>query len=110
MAVVGLLVVARAGGAPAAPETRPNIVFIISDDRRWDNPGVAGNPNVQTPNVDRLAREGTVWGKADKAPELYDLVGDPREEKNLYDTPKLRSVQETLSSRLIAWLGRTKDT
>jgi N-acetylglucosamine-6-sulfatase len=37
----------------------PNIVVILVDDLRWDDIGVAGHPFVQTPNIDRLAREGT---------------------------------------------------
>ncbi len=37
---------------------RPNIIFIISDDHRWDALGAAGNPNIKTPNLDRMASEG----------------------------------------------------
>ena len=37
---------------------RPNIVIITMDQLRWDALGCAGNPVVQTPNIDRLAREG----------------------------------------------------
>jgi N-acetylglucosamine-6-sulfatase len=52
--------VAGAAAAAAAPETRPNIVLIISDDHRWDALGAAGNRAVQTPALDGLARTG-VW-------------------------------------------------
>lgn len=38
--------------------TRPNIVFIISDDHRWDCIGAAGNPHLKTSHLDELAREG----------------------------------------------------
>ncbi len=38
---------------------RPNIVFILVDDLRWDDIAVGGHPFVETPNVDRLAAEGT---------------------------------------------------
>jgi arylsulfatase len=37
---------------------RPNIVLLLVDDLRWNSLGCAGNPVVQTPNVDQLAREG----------------------------------------------------
>jgi arylsulfatase A-like enzyme len=37
---------------------RPNIVFVLVDDLRWDDIAVAGHPFVQTPSIDRLAREG----------------------------------------------------
>lgn len=42
----------------AAQNTRPNILFIISDDHRWDGLGAAGNPKVITPNLDQLAAQG----------------------------------------------------
>ena len=35
---------------------RPNILFILTDDQRWDTMGCAGNPIIQTPNMDALAR------------------------------------------------------
>ncbi|MGB7160641.1 MAG: sulfatase-like hydrolase/transferase [Tepidisphaeraceae bacterium] len=43
---------------------RPNIVFIISDDHRFDMIGAAGNTSVHTPNIDRLAKEGTHFRQA----------------------------------------------
>ena len=42
----------------AANETRPNIVFILSDDHRWDQLGCAGHPILKTPNLDQLANDG----------------------------------------------------
>jgi N-acetylglucosamine-6-sulfatase len=36
----------------------PNIVFVLVDDMRWDEMGVAGHPFLETPHMDRLAREG----------------------------------------------------
>jgi arylsulfatase A-like enzyme len=49
---------ARAAGA------KPNIVFVLSDDQRADCIGAAGNPNVHTPAVDRLASEGIHFRQA----------------------------------------------
>ncbi len=44
----------------AVPDTtRPNIVFIFADDWGWGDLGCHGHPYVRTPNIDRLAREGT---------------------------------------------------
>lgn len=37
---------------------RPNIIFILSDDQGPWALGCAGNPEIQTPNLDRLAAEG----------------------------------------------------
>src|SRR6478735_1664458 len=42
----------------AAEATRPNIVFILADDLRWDSLGCQGNRIVQTPNIDGLAARG----------------------------------------------------
>jgi arylsulfatase A-like enzyme len=39
-------------------DKRPNILFILMDDVRWDDLGYAGHPFVRTPNIDRIAREG----------------------------------------------------
>lgn len=44
----------------SAPD-RPNIVFIITDDQRWDWLGAAGHPLLRTPNIDRLAAEGALF-------------------------------------------------
>lgn len=44
------------GFAQAA--TPPNIIFLLADDHRHDALGVAGNPIIQTPNLDRMARDG----------------------------------------------------
>jgi arylsulfatase A-like enzyme len=43
---------------PPAPRP-PNVVFILVDDLRWDDLGVAGHPFAETPAIDRIAREGT---------------------------------------------------
>ena len=57
--VLGLLGIALASAAGAvSAASPPNIIFVISDDHRWDGLGAAGNPRVMTPNLDRLAREG----------------------------------------------------
>jgi arylsulfatase A-like enzyme len=50
----------RSGFSHGGPgdAVRPNILFILTDDQRFDTMGCAGNPIIQTPNVDRLAREG----------------------------------------------------
>ncbi|MCP4784600.1 MAG: sulfatase-like hydrolase/transferase [Fuerstiella sp.] len=43
----------------AAAAATPNIVFIFADDWGWGDLGCHGHPYVKTPNIDRLAREGT---------------------------------------------------
>jgi N-acetylglucosamine-6-sulfatase len=43
---------------------RPNILFILTDDHRWDCMGVMGHPFVKTPNMDRIANEGVLFENA----------------------------------------------
>jgi len=50
--------------AAAAQPARPNIVFILVDDLRFDELGCTGHPFAETPNVDRLAREGASFRNA----------------------------------------------
>jgi alpha-L-rhamnosidase len=43
---------------------KPNIIFILTDDHRWDAMGYAGNKIIQTHQMDRLASEGTWFRNA----------------------------------------------
>lgn len=45
--------------APTTSAQQPNIVFVFADDWGWGDLGCHGHPYVKTPNIDRLAREGT---------------------------------------------------
>jgi N-acetylgalactosamine-6-sulfatase len=38
---------------------KPNVIFILTDDQGWGDAKFAGHPYVKTPNLDRLAKEGT---------------------------------------------------
>ncbi len=40
------------------PPRRPNVVLVLADDQTWRDSGAYGNPDVATPNIDRLAEEG----------------------------------------------------
>ncbi|MFZ5828682.1 MAG: C45 family autoproteolytic acyltransferase/hydrolase [Planctomycetota bacterium] len=59
-----------ASHAPAAKEnaptneataTRPNIIFLLTDEHRFDMLGAMGHKILQTPNLDRLASEGVLF-------------------------------------------------
>ncbi|MFY9253948.1 MAG: sulfatase-like hydrolase/transferase [Fuerstiella sp.] len=46
-------------GRDLVADERPNIVFIFADDWGWGDLSCHGHPYVKTPNIDRLAKEGT---------------------------------------------------
>ena len=56
----GLADIALAAAQPAPTPSKPNIVYILTDDLGWGSLGSYGaDPGlIQTPNMDRLAREG----------------------------------------------------
>lgn len=44
--------------ASAAAADRPNFIVVFTDDQGWGDLGVQGHPDIRTPNIDRLARDG----------------------------------------------------
>jgi arylsulfatase A-like enzyme len=60
-----LLSAALAATAVAAhAATKPNLLFILSDDQRWDTIRALGNPEIHTPNLDRLVERGFRFNNA----------------------------------------------
>jgi arylsulfatase A-like enzyme len=58
---------AAAAGFPAilkSQNRKPNVIFIMTDDQRWDAMSCAGNKILQTPNMDRLASGGMRFTEA----------------------------------------------
>jgi len=50
---------AKCGPALAAPaKSRPNFIIIFLDDQGYQDLGCFGSPNIKTPNIDRMAKEG----------------------------------------------------
>lgn len=45
-------------------EGKPNIIFLLTDDQRWDALGAMGNPIIHTPNLDALAYRGLMFKNA----------------------------------------------
>jgi arylsulfatase A-like enzyme len=89
-------------GANAAP--RPNVVFILVDDLRWDELGCTGHPFASTPNVDRLAREGANFRNAFASTPLCSpsraafLTGAYSHTNGVID-----NVARDALSRLVTW-------
>jgi arylsulfatase A-like enzyme len=59
-----VLVSASCGRSPEPAPGRPNILFVLLDDLRWDTLGYAGHPHVKTPAIDRIAAEGVNFTNA----------------------------------------------
>ncbi len=47
------------GSTPNPPAKRPNIIFIMADDLGYGDLGCYGQKEIKTPNIDKLALEGT---------------------------------------------------
>ncbi len=64
--ILAIAVIAAVGCGPAQEPrldaaqmtTRPNVLFLFADDQRADTIAAWGNPNIRTPNLDRLAAAG----------------------------------------------------
>jgi len=61
----GLLLVAisRCSEAGEIPQ-HPNVVFVLTDDQRWNTIGIAPDSVMTTPHIDRLGREGVYFRNA----------------------------------------------
>ena len=54
----GALAVLCGLAPPVAASGRPNVLFVLTDDQRWDTIQALGNPEIQTPVLDRLVERG----------------------------------------------------
>lgn len=63
LAVVLIVLLGIVDAARAAPGKKYNVLFIAVDDLR-PALGCAGDPHAKTPNIDRLASQGTVFRRA----------------------------------------------
>jgi arylsulfatase A-like enzyme len=66
-AILSMLTGISLGSCPlsaASDAKKPNIIFILTDDHRWDFMSCAGHPFVKTPSLDRLASEGVLFSNA----------------------------------------------
>jgi N-acetylglucosamine-6-sulfatase len=57
-ALAVLLLAPLAATYAAEVPARPNVLFILCDDIRWNAMSCAGHPTLKTPNIDRIAHEG----------------------------------------------------
>ncbi|MCB1090431.1 MAG: sulfatase [Verrucomicrobiae bacterium] len=55
---MALCALAGLWSGPLSGAERPNVIFFLSDDHRWDRMGCAGHPILKTPTMDALAADG----------------------------------------------------
>jgi arylsulfatase A-like enzyme len=53
-----VITVVNAQTIPSEIPPKPNIIFILADDLGYGDLGFLGQKYIETPNIDRLAREG----------------------------------------------------
>ena len=70
--IIFLLFFALAVPSDLLASKRPNVVFIFTDDQRPDAFGAVGNPDVKTPNMDRLFHNGFVFNQAYIQGSMWD--------------------------------------
>lgn len=62
--ILGLAVWFVAASPISAEESRPNVLFIFTDDQSFDTIRSLGNAHIQTPNIDLLVKNGVAFKNA----------------------------------------------
>jgi arylsulfatase A-like enzyme len=106
-------------GSTAYAQNKPNIIFIFSDDHAYQAISAYGNKQVQTPNIDRIAREGALFTNAMVTnsicgPSRATLLTGKYSHKNGYPLNEQKfDVSQTLFPRILqqngyqtAWIGK----
>ena len=60
LAIASLVAGSSFVAAAPTPPTKPNIVYILADDMGYADVGFNGSKDFHTPNLDRLAKDGTI--------------------------------------------------
>src|SRR6201994_934869 len=106
-------------GQGGAPGRRPNIIFILSDDHAYQAISAYGSTLAETPNIDRIAREGAIFTRAMVTnsicgPSRASLLTGKYSHKNGYtlNERKFNTDQPVFPSLLrdkgyqTAWIGK----
>jgi len=60
---LAFLILAFVGSLVGQEQVPPNIIFLMADDQNTLSMGCYGNPEVETPNMDRLANDGMIFDR-----------------------------------------------
>lgn len=94
-------------GLKRSQDARPNVLFIMTDQQRFDTLRAMGNERISTPNLDRLVARGAVFENAYATcpvcvPSRYSLMsGAQPTATDVYDN----SVPEGGHERIVERLG-----
>ena len=90
---------------------RPNILFVITDQQRWDTLGCYGNEQIFTPSFDRLAAEGVVFERCyTSSPECVParavmMTGQPPHRTGVFSNSYMLAPQAVTFQRILREAG-----
>src|SRR5215207_11469074 len=64
MRLLSLVALALAFGSRLTAADKPNVLFVLADDQRFDTIAALGNAEIRTPNLDKLVGRGFTFGNA----------------------------------------------
>jgi len=77
--------------------------------RRWGSRATPVLPNIDDGESKSYLLDRGLTEQAQAVEQLYDLVFDPNQARNLVDDPSQALVREDLATRLRAWMVETRD-
>jgi arylsulfatase A-like enzyme len=105
---------ANAAGAEPAKGRRPSVLLILPDQWRGQDLGCTGNPDVRTPNLDRLASQGLLFRNTFAntpvcCPARANILTGKYAHRNgmVANDLRLRETETTLAERLVSEGYRT---
>ena len=83
--------------------SRPNVLFMIADDHRWDAIGGMGDPTVKTPTMDSLMARGTTFRQTHIMGSLSGAVCVPSRAAVLTSASLFRSGANQINRDYAIW-------
>ena len=90
--------------------SRPNVLFMIADDHRWDAIGGMGDPTVKTPTMDSLMARGTTFRQTHIMGSLVGAVCVPSRAAVLTSANLFRSGGNQINQDLAVWPQVMRET